>query len=139
MPGKAILSLPEKAGYIGIDAESRTRHFAEPWQAQAFAMVVALNDRGVFTWSEWADALSAERHGHDVASDGGDYYAHWLNALEKLLVRKGHARAAQIKQLAAAWQRAAHATPHGRPIELANDPESVDRLPSGEPRVSTTS
>ena len=34
--------------------------FAEPWQASAFAMTVALNERGLFTWSEWAETLGAE-------------------------------------------------------------------------------
>ena len=32
--------------------------FAEPWQAEAFAMTVALHERGLFSWGEWAAALS---------------------------------------------------------------------------------
>ena len=31
--------------------------FREPWEAQAFALAVALHERGVFTWPEWAQAL----------------------------------------------------------------------------------
>ena len=34
--------------------------FAEPWQAEAFALVVALHERGLFSWAEWAEALSRE-------------------------------------------------------------------------------
>lgn len=34
--------------------------FAEPWQAQAFALAVKLSEDGYFTWKEWAAAL-AER------------------------------------------------------------------------------
>ena len=68
--------------------------FSEPWQAEAFAMVVALADRGVFTWAEWADALSAEVHRPDAAPDGHDYYHHWMRALETLLASKGVARKA---------------------------------------------
>ena len=34
--------------------------FREPWEAQAFALVVQLHQRGLFTWKEWADTLSAE-------------------------------------------------------------------------------
>jgi nitrile hydratase accessory protein len=96
--------------------------FAAPWQAQAFAIVVALHERGLFTWSEWAEALSAELGRPDAAADGSDYYDHWLEALETLLSAKGVAAAGEIDALAAAWQRAAHATPHGKPILLENDP-----------------
>jgi nitrile hydratase accessory protein len=96
--------------------------FAEPWQAEAFALTVALHDRGLFSWSVWADALSAEVKKPNAASDGHDYYEHWLAALESLLSAKGIAGKSDIDTLAAAWERAAHATPHGKPILLANDP-----------------
>ena len=98
--------------------------FAEPWQAQAFAMVVGLHEKGLFTWSEWAAALSAELKRPDAAADGSDYYECWLRALEQLLRRKRVAGSSEIDDLAAAWARAAHATPHGRPILLQNDPQS---------------
>jgi nitrile hydratase accessory protein len=97
--------------------------FAEPWQAEVFAMVVALHESGLFSWSEWAEILSAEVRRADAATDGRDYYEHWLAALEKLLAKKGVAASADVETLAAAWQRAAHATPHGKPILLENDPE----------------
>ncbi len=97
--------------------------FAEPWQAQAFALAVALNERGAFTWSEWADALSAELKAPHAAADGHDYYERWLAALETLLASKGMAGRNDVDSLAAAWERAAHATPHGQPITLENDPE----------------
>lgn len=96
--------------------------FTEPWQAEAFAMVVALHERGLFSWGEWAEALSSEVKRPDAAEDGYDYYERWLAALEKLLAAKGVAPARDVDQLAAAWQRAAHATPHGKPILLENDP-----------------
>ncbi len=96
--------------------------FAEPWQAQAFALVVALHERGLFTWDEWANALSAEVKSPGAAPDGSDYYEQWLAALEKLLGAKGIAGAVEIDGLAEAWHRAANATPHGKPILLANDP-----------------
>ena len=96
--------------------------FCEPWEAQAFALVVALQDRGIFTAAEWADALGREVHGESAAPDGHDYYEHWLAALEKLLAEKGLARACDVDAVAAAWERAAHATPHGQPIKLENDP-----------------
>ena len=51
--------------------------FAEPWEAQAFALAVKLSEQGHFTWKEWASALAnelkaaADRGGPD---DGSHYY-----------------------------------------------------------------
>jgi nitrile hydratase accessory protein len=89
--------------------------FEEPWEAQAFAMAVSLHERGVFTWNEWAAALARE-----IASDASrGYYESWLAALEKLVEGKslmtGQERLARID----AWDRAARATPHGKPIQLS--------------------
>ena len=97
--------------------------FSEPWQAEAFALTVALHERGLFSWNEWADALSAEVKKPGAAADGSDYYQHWLAALEKLLAAKGVAPTPEVDAVAAAWERAAHATPHGKPILLENDPQ----------------
>lgn len=86
-------------------------------------MVVALQDAGLFSAAEWASALGAEVHSEGAAEDGHDYYAHWLAALEKLLVAKGLTSPEAVGDMTAAWRRAAHATPHGQPILLENDPE----------------
>lgn len=99
--------------------------FAEPWQAEAFAMTVALHDRGLFSWSEWAEALSIEVKKPGAATDGHDYYEHWLAALEALLASKGLAARPDVDAMAEAWERAAHATPHGKPILLENDPAAT--------------
>lgn len=96
--------------------------FSAPWEAQAFAMAVALNEKGLFTWSEWAEALSAELKKPGVRDDAGDYYQHWLAALEKLVAAKGVAAPERIDAVTEAWHRAARATPHGKPILLENDP-----------------
>lgn len=101
--------------------------FAEPWQAQAFAMVIALHGKGLFTWPEWAEALSHEVKAGAVqesgmADDGSRYYEFWLEALEHIAIAKGVSTHQGIDDLAAAWARAAEATPHGQPIELGNDP-----------------
>jgi nitrile hydratase accessory protein len=99
--------------------------FREPWEAQAFAMALMLHERGVFTWPEWAAAL-AQAITHAQAGgdpdDGSTYYRHWLAALEHLVDQKGVADRAQLAARRDAWDRAAHATPHGQPILLENDP-----------------
>lgn len=98
--------------------------FTEPWQAHVFALTVHLHEQGVFTWPEWAEALSAEVRRPDAAPDGSDYYEHWTAALQSILTAKGVAEVDDVDEVSAAWERAAEATPHGMPIELANDPES---------------
>lgn len=116
------MNRPDGAGLPGLPSGADEPVFAEPWQAQAFAMVVALHDRGLFAWDEWASALSAELKRSDADPHGQDYYAHWLAALEQLLAEKAVAGAPEVEALAEAWQRAAQATPHGKAIVLENDP-----------------
>ena len=96
--------------------------FAEPWHAEAFAIAVHLNERGLFSWPEWADTLSTKLHQPDRLPDGSDYFDCWVEALSTLLERGGVTDASTILSLQQSWQRAAEATPHGKPIELANDP-----------------
>jgi nitrile hydratase accessory protein len=98
--------------------------FREPWQAHAFAMVVQLHERGLFTWGEWAQALAEQIASAQARGDpdlGDTYYDHWLATLEGLVARKGAASADELQRTAQAWDRAAGRTPHGQPIELRAD------------------
>jgi len=98
--------------------------FREPWEAQAFAIAVALHERGVFTWSEWAAALSLEIKRAQAAGDpdtGEAYYLHWLAALEKLVADKGVTTSETLHRYRDAWDHACDRTPHGKPIELSPD------------------
>lgn len=96
--------------------------FAEPWQAQAFAMAVRLSAQGHFTWKEWASTLAAELK---AAADRGEpddrtrYYQHWLAALERLVVAKGLSNGDELLARKQAWADAYRHTPHGKPVELA--------------------
>ena len=102
--------------------------FDAPWQAQAFAMAVTLHERGLFTWKEWAAMLAEEIKRAQTAGDpdiGTTYFHHWLAALERLVVAKGVETAGALNERKDAWDRAARATPHGRPILLENDPASA--------------
>ncbi|MGI3170077.1 nitrile hydratase accessory protein [Pseudooceanicola sp. C21-150M6] len=98
------------------------QRFEAPWQAQAFAMTVLLHEKGLFDWSDWADALSArlaesppEAPIHD-ARHTEYYYRCWMRALEDLIARSGGPDADAVDRAAQIWQRAAEATPHGQPI-----------------------
>jgi nitrile hydratase accessory protein len=95
--------------------------FQAPWEAQAFALVVALHERGVFAWPEWTHALSAAIHA-EAHKDGDAYYHCWLAALERLVREKGLVATPDLSARKESWRRAAHATPHGSPILLENDP-----------------
>jgi nitrile hydratase accessory protein len=95
--------------------------FAEPWQAQAFALAVKLSEQGHFTWKEWAAALANELKtatSRGEPDDGSHYYDHWLAALEHLVTAKGLADPAALVARKAAWAEAYRRTPHGKPVEL---------------------
>lgn len=93
--------------------------FREPWQAQAFAITVALSQQGLFSWSEWAQELARQISAGQATRDDGDrYYHHWLAALEKLVAARGASSDQELLRYRQAWNHAAERTPHGQPIEL---------------------
>ncbi len=96
--------------------------FAEPWQAQAFALAVRLSAQGHFTWTEWAQALASELAAAaelgEADVDGSEYYHHWVAALEKLVASKGLAGAPELYERKEAWADAYRHTPHGQPVQL---------------------
>jgi nitrile hydratase accessory protein len=107
---------------IPCDAEGPV--FREPWEAQAFAMALALHQRGLFTWSEWAQTLGDEIKRAQEAGDpdtGETYYRHWMATLERLVSEKGVADRDMLARYRNAWDHAADRTPHGQPIELRPD------------------
>jgi nitrile hydratase accessory protein len=98
--------------------------FREPWEAQAFAMTLALHARGLFSWPEWAATLGEEIKRAQAAGDpdtGETYYRHWLAALERIVAGKGVTDPPMLDRYRAAWARAAARTAHGTPIVLAPD------------------
>ena len=95
--------------------------FAEPWQAEAFALTVRLHEAGCFTWQEWAAALAAvlrEVRDRGEVDDGSRYYDHWLVALERLVTAKQVLSASDLDRRKAAWTQAYLSTPHGQPVEI---------------------
>jgi nitrile hydratase accessory protein len=95
--------------------------FRAPWEAEVFALALTLNQRGLFTWKEWATALGEEIRKAQAAGDpdtGETYYHHWLATLEHIVAAKGLADAGLLSRTRDAWQRACARTPHGAPIEL---------------------
>lgn len=96
--------------------------FDEPWQAELFALTVALSEAGAFGWPDWTRAFGAtlKRHGAVKSLDGGaDYWAAWLETLEGLLDAAGTASEAETHAMRHRWEAAYLATPHGKPVRLA--------------------
>ncbi|QWG16091.1 nitrile hydratase accessory protein [Bradyrhizobium sediminis] len=105
----------------GIPRDADGPVFREPWEAQAFAMAVALHARGLFTWPEWAATLADEIKRAQAAGDadtGETYYRHWLATLERLIAEKGVTTPETLHRYRDAWDHAADRTPHGSPIVL---------------------
>jgi nitrile hydratase accessory protein len=105
----------------GIPRDAEGPVFKAPWEAQAFAMAVALHEGGAFTWKEWATSLAevigeVQRRGE--VDDGSEYYRHWLTALERIVARKGIVADALLDRRRHEWEEAARRTPHGQPIVL---------------------
>jgi nitrile hydratase accessory protein len=92
--------------------------FEEAWEAQAFAMAVALHERGLFSWSEWTARVAAEALPATGEESAGPHYISWLTALERLVADNGIAHPETLARYRQAWRRAAARTPHGMPIEL---------------------
>src|SRR5579862_5435739 len=98
----------------GIPCDADGPVFREPWEAQAFAMALALHERGLFTWPQWAATLAEEIKRAQAAGDrdtGETYYHHWLAALERLVAESGLADPQTLARTRDAWQRACARTP----------------------------
>jgi nitrile hydratase accessory protein len=115
---------PPETGTANLPRDAADRVFAEPWEAQAFAMAVMLAEAGRFTWPEWTAALAAELAAGSEADDGTRYYHHWLAARERLVSAKGLVDGPSLAARKAAWEAAYRATPHGRPVELGPGAET---------------
>ena len=105
----------------GLPVKDNSPVFREPWEAQAFSMTLALYERGLFTWNEWAQALSAQILAAQAQGDpdlGNTYYRHWLAAIEALVNVKGISSPEELGRYQQAWNHAADRVPHGQPIEL---------------------
>ncbi len=111
--------------------------FAEPWQAQAFALAVRLSELGYFTWKEWAAALADELKSaadRGKGDDGSRYYEHWLAALERLVAAKGLAGRGEMLARKEAWAEAYRHTPHGKPVVLTQPAPAPHRPEQGAER-----
>lgn len=97
--------------------------FEEPWQVEAFAIVVALTRQQLFTWIEWVSEFSAEIVGAPRRADETvteSYYRQWLTTVNRMIDRHAGLSEAMVDERHELWRLAYLGTPHGQPIELAN-------------------
>jgi nitrile hydratase accessory protein len=91
----AAISLDQLIEAASLDAG---HVFSAPWEARAFAIALQLSESGLFTWDEFRHHLIAEVgasdriRARDGTADHGEYYEHFLRALEHLLAEKGIAQ-----------------------------------------------
>jgi nitrile hydratase accessory protein len=111
----------ELARLAGAPQDATGPVFSAPWEAQAFALAVALHERGAFTWKEWAATLAeviGEARLRGEPDTGERYYEHWLAALERIVAAKRLLARGSLEDRKRAWRAAARRTPHGQPIVL---------------------
>jgi nitrile hydratase accessory protein len=124
-PGDSALNAETVKALPRLPQDDAGPVFAEPWQAEVFALAVRLSELGHFTWSEWASVLADELQA-DAArgepDDGSRYYHCWLAALERLVVSKNLSSREALAQKKEAWAEAYRHTPHGMPVRLRDEP-----------------
>ena len=99
--------IPELASipYVPTDQNDELV-FSAPWEAKAFALVVALHQRGYFEWQEWAQCLGEEIAAAGAEDDGSQYYLLWLAAAEKLVPEKALCAASELHQRKSSLEQA---------------------------------
>ena len=116
------------AADAGLPSDGDGPIFAEPWQAEAFALTVRLHEAGCFSWPEWAATLAAvlrEVRDRGEVDDGSHYYDHWLVALERLVTTKQVLSSSDLDRRKSAWMQAYLSTAHGQPVELQAAAETM--------------
>ena len=84
---------------VGVDS---VQIFSAPWEARAFALALGLSEAGLFSWDEFRARLIEEVRAsdrvreRDGTANHGEYYQHFLRALERTITDKGIASADEI-------------------------------------------
>jgi nitrile hydratase accessory protein len=96
--------------------------FDEPWQVQALALAERLKAAGLYSATDWAEALGVERArqaASGVPDSNAAYFEAVLATLERLSASTISPAARDRRR--AEWEAAFARTPHGMPVVLAPD------------------
>ncbi len=74
---------------IALPRENGELVFQAPWEARAFGLAVALNEKDLYEWREFSSQLASEIAAAEQNNDPSSYYARWVASLEELVIAQG--------------------------------------------------
>ena len=74
---------------IALPRENGELVFQAPWEARAFGLAVALNEKDLYEWREFSAELASKIAAAEQNSEPSSYYARWLASLEELIIDRG--------------------------------------------------
>ena len=74
---------------IALPRENGELIFQAPWEARAFGLAVALNEKDLYQWREFSSQLALEIATAEQNNDPSNYYARWVASLEELVIDRG--------------------------------------------------
>ncbi|MYC12726.1 MAG: nitrile hydratase accessory protein [Gemmatimonadetes bacterium] len=83
---KKIATLDTK---IALPRENGELVFQDTWEARAFGLAVALNEKDLYEWREFSSQLASEIADAEQNNNPSSYYARWVASLEELLIDRG--------------------------------------------------
>ena len=70
--------------------------FEAPWEGRAFGIAVAMNQDGVYGWTEFRDVLVDEIAQAEREFGPSSYYERWLASIERLAIERGFVTAGEL-------------------------------------------
>ena len=89
MTQKADRQIATMETQIALPRENGELVFQAPWEARAFGLAVALNERDLYEWREFSAELAAIIAAAEPNNAPSNYYARWVASLEELVIAKG--------------------------------------------------
>lgn len=76
----------------GLSLDNEGPVFDQPWQAQAFSLLLHLHQTGLFPWKDWVQTFSDEIKASPAQpgeSINDAYYRQWIAAMERMVTALG--------------------------------------------------
>ena len=89
MTQKADRQIATMEAQIALPRENGELVFQAPWEARAFGLAVALNEREIYEWREFSAELAATIAAAEQNNDSSNYYVRWIASLEELVIARG--------------------------------------------------
>ena len=89
MKQKADGQISAMEAQIALPRENGELVFQAPWEARAFGLAVALNEKESYEWREFSAGLAVTIAVAEQSNDPASYYARWVASLEELVIARG--------------------------------------------------